>query len=531
MDEFEYSAGKSALFLIVMGVLSQGVAFFYRVSLSRLVGAEVMGLYQLLMPVYGVMVALTAVGVTAAMAHLTAVYLAKKSHYAVEATLRLSLVLFVVCFVPVCVVVFLFSDAISVELLGDARTQMGLVFLLPCVALTGIENIHKHYFYGAGMVKEPSLTEFLEQFVRTAAVLGLLYLCVPSYPEQQVGVIVAGMVVCEVFSATSLVCLYRREREKWQKSKQEKSENQADILSQIWKIALPVGGAALLGTLMGAANAALIPRLLVEGGMAREVAMASFGVLCGMTLPMLGLPTVLLTALNLVLIPRQARSFALGRWGEIRRRTNKALLAVSASMLPAMALLAVVGGDLGVMLFQNQHVGDFLLPLAVASAFSSYQSTLFALLNGIGKQSVCAGLSLFSGGCQLVFTVLTVPRFGLQGFVYGLLFLSGFQTILQGVIVLKLTRTPLNLFAWFTAPALSSLLMGLCGNLLYRVLQDEGVNTPIILVIISVFCGVLYTVCMLCQGVGFSHIYTPKNTGISRKNANPFQLPKKGKWE
>ncbi|MFI3249434.1 MAG: oligosaccharide flippase family protein [Eubacteriales bacterium] len=502
MDNLKQSAGKSAFFLTVMGLLSQSVAFFYRVALSRRVGAEIMGLYQLLMPVYSVLVALTAVGVTAATAHLTALFLAKKSHREVEATIWFSLLLFGLCLLPVTVVVLLFSDAISVNLLGDARTQLGLIFLLPCVALTGIENIHKHYFYGAGLVKEPSLTEFLEQFVRTAAVLGLLTFLAPKSPEQQVGIIVVGMVVCEVFSATSLVALYRRERATWRDAT-PKQKPSREVLAKIGKIALPVGAAALLGTLMGAANAALIPRLLVEGGMAREVAMASFGVLCGMTLPMLGLPTVLLTALNLVLIPRQARSYALGRWDEIRRRTNKALLAVSASMLPAMALLAVIGGDLGVMLFQNEQVGSYLLPLALASAFSSYQSTLFALLNGIGRQSICASLSLFAGGTQLLFTLVIVPRFGLSGFVYGLLFLSGFHTILQCVIMLKLTKTPLNLFAWLTAPALSATLMGLCANLLYRAMEDAGVETLITLVVVTVFSIVLYSVCMICQGVSF----------------------------
>ena len=52
MSEKMLSAGNGALFLTGLSAISQVLGFFYRVVLSRLVGAEVMGMYQLIMPVY-----------------------------------------------------------------------------------------------------------------------------------------------------------------------------------------------------------------------------------------------------------------------------------------------------------------------------------------------------------------------------------------------------------------------------------------------------------------------------------------------
>lgn len=500
LEDYPQSAGRSALFLTLMGLLSQGLGFCYRVALSRMIGAEIMGLYQLLMPVYSVLVALTAVGVTSATSHLTAVFLAKGEKKAVVATLNWATLLFFLCLLPVSAVVFTFSDEISVHLLGDARTQLGLLLLIPCTLLTGLENIYKHFFYGSGQVKAPAITEFLEQFVRSLAVLSLLFLF-PSYPERKVGLIVAGMVICEVFSAGILLILYQKQKRRWMSFPHfHKAPLPTNLLSQMGGIALPVGLSALLGTLLGAANASLIPRLLVEGGMERSLAMSHFGVLCGMTLPLLALPTVLLGALNLVLIPRMARSLALNRLDQIQRRTHKALLCVSVSMLPSMALLAVVGEDVGVLLFSDNRVGEYLLPLAVASAFSSYQSTLFALLNGIGKQTVSAILSLCAGGTQVLSTLILVPRFGLEGFVYGLLFLNGFHSLLCGFFVLKFTQTPPQLFSWLVAPGLSALLMGLCANLLYGVMADSGVALWLMLVVTFLFSLGLYCLCLWVQG-------------------------------
>lgn len=50
--------------LTITGVLSQLVGFVYRIGLTRLAGAEILGLYQLILPVYSVLLSLTSVGLT-----------------------------------------------------------------------------------------------------------------------------------------------------------------------------------------------------------------------------------------------------------------------------------------------------------------------------------------------------------------------------------------------------------------------------------------------------------------------------------
>ena len=146
MSEKMLSAGRGALFLTALSAVSQLLGFGYRVALSRLVGAEVMGLYQLIMPVYSVIMSLTAVGLVSACSNLTSRHLALGSRRAADQTVSTCLKLFFLLLLPVGAVVVLNSDAISVYLLGDARTQLGLILLVPCVALTGVENIHKHFF-------------------------------------------------------------------------------------------------------------------------------------------------------------------------------------------------------------------------------------------------------------------------------------------------------------------------------------------------------------------------------------------------
>lgn len=339
------------LLLTATGLFSQVVGFLYRMALSRLIGAETMGLYQLVMPVYSMLMSLTAVGLTVAVSTLSARHHALGDSGTVRLVLRRALGCFFLLALPLGAAVILLSDPISVYLLGDARTRLGVALLVPCVLLTGVENLHKHCFYGIGRVRPPAAVETVEQLIRAGAVLGLLIALLPRSAEETVGLIVLGMVVCEIFSACALTLLFRRH---WQRF--PPGEPGAGISArQLMAIAAPVGATSLLGTLLGSANAVLIPAKLVEGGMTLSGAMAEFGVLSGMTLPLLALPTGFIGALCLVMVPDLSRRTAQGDRRAAAGFLDRVMSATSLLMAPAMALLTVVGPTVGRAMFREDR--------------------------------------------------------------------------------------------------------------------------------------------------------------------------------
>lgn len=505
------SAFHGTLLLTVTGLAGQLLGFLYRILLSRLIGAEVMGLYQLVMPVYSVLMSLTAVGLTAAVSALTSEYKALGNWRAAWQTLARSLFLLALLLIPPGICVLAFSDPISVYLLGDARTRLGLMLLLPCVFLTGVENLHKHAFYGAGLVRPPAMTELLEQVVRACAVLGLLVLLLPQNPERTVGIIVTGMVLCEVFSACALTILHRR----WRNSvggPLGKGERSGLLTRRIARIAVPIAATSLLGNLMGSVCSILIPQKLVEGGMEVSEAISAFGIMFGMTIPLLTLPTAFIAALGLILVPKLAESAALKRRQDIHRRISKAMLGTSVLMLPAMAFLVALGPPLGELLFREKAVGDYLLPLSIGVALSCYQSVLSCALNGVGRQPEAARNALLSGAAELAVVYLTVgrPEIGLMGYAAAFALSSLLGVILGTVSLYRATGLRPHIFQWLTAPGLAALLMGLNVNLLSHILLDRGVHTLWTVGVCLAFGAVLYLTALFVQGVRLSELFPMK---------------------
>lgn len=488
----------ATVLLTVTGLIGQILGFFYRIAMSRLIGAETMGLYQLIMPVYSVILSIISVGLTTAVSTLTAQYHALGRPAAIHQTLRRSLGIFFMLAIPLSTLIILFSDSISVYLLGDARTQLGLILLAFCVLLTGVENLHKHTFYGMGRVRPPALAELCEQIIRIAAVLILLVVFLPQYPERVVGLIVTGMIICEVFSSGCLVILFRRNM-----GRRPAPDGPPVTPGMIGRIAVPVGFTALLGNLMGSITSVLIPQRLVAGGMAVSEAMSAFGVLTGMTIPLLNMPTAVIGAMCLIMVPKLAESVALNDQKNIRRRLDRSLLSTSVLMMPATALLVVIGPTLGNLLFGDDRVGNYMLPLAVGLLLCCYQSVLASALNGVGRQGAAARNALLADIIQVAFTWYTValPGVGLKGYVAGFLVSAVVGLGLNIVSVVRSTRLHLRLFAWLVSPGLAALLMGLCVNLLFQWMGNAGIPLPLTISFCALFGITEYLAALQAQGV------------------------------
>lgn len=487
---------RGTALLTLTGIASQVLGFFYRIALSRLIGAETMGLFQLIMPLYSVLLAATAVGLTAAVSTLSAHKLALGRRAEVKALVHRCLGWFLLMGGGLGILLATGSDPISVHILGDARTQLGLILLAPCLLLTGVENLQKHFFYGTGNVRPPALLELGEQIIRTVAVLGLLVFFLPQNPERTVGLIVCGMVICEIFSACALSLLFRRHMA------DVKAHSEPDLLRQVAAVALPVGGTALLGNLLGSADAIWVPQLLVAGGATVSEAMTQYGVVFGMTAPLLCLPTAFIGALGLVLMPDLSERMALGQKKAARQTVESCIRMTSLLLFPALAWLIAVGPELGAALFKEASVGQFMLPLGLGVLLTAHQSVLSSALNGIGRQKTAAANALISGVIQLVFTIATVKTWGLSGYVVGFVVSGAAGAWLNRRAAGKALGLCPGFFSRCLAPGLAAVLMGLCVHLLFHVLLDHGVPVLPGALACALFGLVLYLAGLQAQGVG-----------------------------
>ena len=77
MKERSRSFGRSAVALAAIGIIAKLIGALYRVPLTNIVGAEGMGLYQMVFPLYTVLLAFCGGSATSAVSRVVAKYTAK----------------------------------------------------------------------------------------------------------------------------------------------------------------------------------------------------------------------------------------------------------------------------------------------------------------------------------------------------------------------------------------------------------------------------------------------------------------------
>ncbi len=133
--------------LTLSGLISRTIGFVYRIYLSRLVGAEGMGIYQILNPVLAIAFSLTAAGYQTAISKLVAEKSAgqKSTSYSpLIAGILITLPLSLLC----TWALYIFSDYIAATFLGEPSTAGMLRMLAFSIPFSSVHSCINGHFYG-----------------------------------------------------------------------------------------------------------------------------------------------------------------------------------------------------------------------------------------------------------------------------------------------------------------------------------------------------------------------------------------------
>lgn len=457
------SVFRNLVCLTVSNVLLQLLGFAYRIFLSRMTGPEGMGVYSLIMPFYSLITSLTLTGLTVAVSRISAARHGVGDALGARRSAMLAFRIFSLSVLAVAALTFIFRSFVCDTFLGDARILPSLLPLFVCLFLTGFENILKNYFYGVGKVAPQITSELSEQLIRAAAVASLFLVVRPSDAGFSALLIICGMCISEVSSAIILGSFFR-----FGKRTPSRVPTKPPTARDLLSVSLPISASQSINNLLSTLNSALIPQRLCAAGLTRVAATESFGVMFGMTMPLLSFPIAFIASLTSVMVPRMSSSRAKADFSDMRRKAAKTIHATSLSAMPLMAIILPLAAPLGNLLFSHSSADSLILPLCIATLISYYEISLGALLNAVGKQKQSAIYIILGGVIQLLFTwAVGIPGVGLNAFAIGSVVSNAVTAILQFLCITRTLSLSPRFSNWFLSPLLSSALAALLTKIIY----------------------------------------------------------------
>ncbi|WP_461882552.1 oligosaccharide flippase family protein [Fusicatenibacter sp.] len=414
------------LILTASGIICRILGFLYRIFLSRLIGAEAFGIYQLATPLYALMLSLGAGGMQTVLSRFVASYLAQKDSR--RAKIYLAAGCGIVMLLSLFASVFLFfgADFIGTRLLFEPRTVLLLQILSLGILPSGIHNCLSAWYLGQNQTALPSFCQLLEQFVRMGASFLAWHFCLSRHLSFA-SVAAVGTAAGELFSCLFLTaCLFLAHIRSSQKHRPisvffEEKTLWYDAFRELTALNLPLTLNRILLNVLHSIESALLPGHLIASGLSRKAALSQYGVLTGMALPMIFFPSAVTHAVSVMLLPGVARQQASGTPEQILDTIRYTISFCILLGTSAVFTFFFFGPYLGRFLFQNEEVGVFLRILSFLSPFLYLETTLGSILNGLGKTSLVFFQNLAGDVIRILAILFLVPILGIRGYLYGIL--------------------------------------------------------------------------------------------------------------
>ena len=205
---YKKSIVKGAAILTAANLITRVMGFFYRIYMSDAIGAEGIGLYQLVMPIYLLSWSITSSGFSTTISRLTARENAKKRYGNISKIITTSVLLCIIISLATSLVMFFGADFIAEEIIKDYRTAISLKILAFAVPFMAAGSCVRGYFLGMQQQGIPAASQVLEQTVRIVVIVVLAPMLAAKGLEYACAAAVIGVLLGEAFSCIFTIISY-----------------------------------------------------------------------------------------------------------------------------------------------------------------------------------------------------------------------------------------------------------------------------------------------------------------------------------
>lgn len=479
---------KNAAILTATSLALRFAGIILKVWLAAKIGAEGIGLYQLVFSLYLFAATFATSGICTAVTRLVSEELVVGSKAGIKRILGTCIKLSVLIAVVSIIVLFFGAKFISLKILHDTRAILSLKILAFSLPFMGVCSCVKGYFMARRKAAAQSVSQLLEQLIRIAVVV----LIISKYNHLQLEFACAAVFVGDTL-AEGVSCLYMcvcyKIDFKRLKITTPVTRKPYELLPAITHIALPISAGKYLNSLLR-----MIENVLVPICLARSVTNGSgislFGMIKGMALPILFFPSTLLGSLSTLLLPEMSEAAIRGRKAVVRSISYRIIKITSLLAIVFSSVFFVGGRRIGVLLYNSAEVGFLLRSLSPIVPFMYLDAICDGILKGLDQQKFTFRTSVGDSAIRIILILLFLKKYGIYGFI-GIMY---FSNVLTGVLnvkrLIKVSGLKFDCLKTFILPTFGAFTICLCFNIVLS--RFFALSNLFYVILLCVLCVAFY---------------------------------------
>ncbi|MEG2983317.1 MAG: oligosaccharide flippase family protein [Peptostreptococcaceae bacterium] len=441
----------NALIMTFSTIIFGFVSMFFRVYLSKKIGPEGMGLYQLIMSVYFMAITFSSAGIRIAITRLVAEQVGRGNKKAIKSIVNKGCIYSLFFSVLTALVLFYGAQHIGVNLLKDERAITSLKILACSLPFISVSSCLSGYFYGAREVIKSVSAEIIEQLIMMGIVIVSINLFIDSNIEKVCVLICIGMAAGNIISCIYAYLLCTFNLKTLSRTVSCTSYNDCKILD-ITKIALPIASSSYIQSGLRTIEDILIPSALRMSGTSLSTSLSIFGMIKGMALPIINFPAVFLSSFATLIIPEIAEAHSLNRSKIVNFIISNVFRITFIISIFASGIFIVFSNDIGMMVYNNKEIGIIIRVLAPIIPIMYLERIMDGILNSLNKQVTLLKINLVDMVIRILIIYFIIPTRGIEGFIIVIFTSNILNFILNIINVLKVTKLEFKVFNWVIKP-------------------------------------------------------------------------------
>lgn len=475
------------------GILLTAVSLFLRITnigyrsyLSTKIGAEGMGLYQLIFSVFMLAVTLSTSGISLAVTRMVTAAIATARRETVRSIVTKC---FLFCLSVSCMIallLFFLSDFAAAVILGNAGAAPSLRILALGLPFMSLCTCMKGYFLAVDESLATACSDSLEQVLTILSAVALFWFFAPQSIE---AACFAAMIASTIGEAVSFLTGWSVYRRSLKRNTPKDIQPATGVLHGMFHIAVPCTLSSAARSLLSTGENLLIPRELRRYGLDNAGAMRDYGLLQGMAMPMLYFPFSFLYSFASLLIPKIAREYEQNHRRAVAHITERAIHAALQFGFFCAAVFFVFGEDWGVSFYASTDAGNYLKILAPLVPLLYLDVVVDSLLKGLDEQLNSMKYNFTDSLIRVILILLTMRFWGMRAYIAILFFSSIFNAMMSVRRLLKVSRVRIPFVRFILLPLLFAAASVFLTTLCIRYLPLSGLLRVLCEVVI---CAAFY---------------------------------------
>jgi len=415
-------AGQSlingTLILLLSGLFNKILGFIYEVFMIRLIMPEGIGLFNMIYPVYVLLLVMASAGIPVAIAKLVSEEVACGNLSGAYRIFRICLFALVTSSTLLTILCCYGAPFLLKYVFFNPKVYYCFLSLIPGIIIVSLCSAFRGFFQGLQQMTPTALSQSLEQLIRCVSGLFIAYMLLPKGVEYAAAGASLGVIIGELAGLITILLVYSRNRPRApSRLIKTQFESLFSIATRVFNLAFPVTLTRFVSTSLLWIDAVLIPQRLLSNGLGLTEATAVYGQFVGISQSLLFAPAIITISLATALLPAISGALAVNNLQLVRARCEDAVRITLLAGIPSAVIFMILSEELCGFIFGYPKAGASLSILALGGPYLYLVQTSTGILQGLGKASrpfrnlVIASLFKITG----IYYLTGIPQLGIQG--------------------------------------------------------------------------------------------------------------------